>query len=89
MANRGDQPGSPGLHLLQTLHVYPPNRGPELGTVLQQRPYQCPVQGKHRLLIPVAEVVSSKAGAATEDKLGLGDPHTFKARRAVFCQGLL
>ena len=57
MANRGDQLGSPGLHLLKTIHVYvyTPNRGPELGTVLQQRPYQCPVHGKHRLLITVAE----------------------------------
>ena len=26
MANRGDQLGSPGLHLLKTLNVYPPNR---------------------------------------------------------------
>ena len=36
MANRGDQLGSPGLRLLETLHIYPPNWGPELGTVLQQ-----------------------------------------------------
>ena len=43
------------VHLFETLHVYPPNRRPELDTVLQQRPYQCPVQGKHRLLIPVVE----------------------------------
>ena len=50
VANRGDQLGSSGLHLSETLHIYRSKRGPKLGTVLKQLPYQCPMQGKRSFL---------------------------------------
>ena len=43
------------LHLFETLQIYPSNRGPELGTFSKQRSFQRPVQGQHRLLVPVAK----------------------------------
>ena len=80
LANRGDQLGSSGLHIFETLHIYRSNRGPKLGTVLKRRPYQCPpIQGKRSLLETACSIIEIPA-LYSQGSFAPSAPHLYIAQ---------